>query len=213
MVPARLARGIGSLLEHGDVAVRPFDPRRAEAGLVGSQRLHAVDEAVAEILVELVPRPVDDVAVLVGHLGVAFGGDPPRGAIVGHAIGLKGPALVEELDRADGRDDVLVLVVDQLIGVDDELVLRLGGGCGGGRGRCGRGGVGDGGVIGAAQANARANAPAPRRARRAQVSRRSFRSREELRAEPINRPLGAAKHTRQTDTQRFQEPSRPQPRQ
>ena len=104
----------------------PFDrsiARRAEARLVGGQSLDAVDESVAKIVAELEPAAVDDVAVLVRHLGMAFGVDPLGRPAVNNAVGLKHAALIEELDRALGRDRVLVLVVDELVGVDDQLVL------------------------------------------------------------------------------------------
>ena len=64
--------------------------------------------------------------MLIRHLGVAFRVNALGGAVVSYAVGLKHAALVEELNRTDGRDCVLVLVVDELVSVDDQLVLRLG---------------------------------------------------------------------------------------
>ncbi len=122
MVLAGFAGGVGSLFEDGHVAVHPLAARRGEAGLVGGQRLDAVDEAVAEILAELEPRPVDDVAVLVGHLGVTFGVDALGGAVVDDAVGLQDAALVEELDRALAPSRCSCPCRRSVVGVDDELV-------------------------------------------------------------------------------------------
>ncbi len=126
MVLAGFAGGVASLFEYGHVAVHALAARRGEARLVGGQRLDAVDEAVAEIFAELEPRPVNDVAVFVGHLGVTLGVDAFGHAIVNDPVGLQEAALVEQLDRALRGHSVLVLVVDQFVGVDDELVGRLG---------------------------------------------------------------------------------------
>ncbi len=133
VVLARLASSIGAILQHRDVAVRTLDARRAEARFVGCQNLDAVDEPVAKIVAELEPGSVDDVAMLVGHLCMAFGVNALAGALIDDLVSLKHSALVEKLNRALGRDRVLVFVVDELVGVDDELVLWLGlgrGGCG-----------------------------------------------------------------------------------
>src|SRR5208282_2359801 len=127
--------GICAILQHRDVAVRTLDARRAEAGLVGCQSLDAVDESVAKIVAELEPTSVDDIAVLIGHLGMALGVDALGGPFVNNLVGLEHAALIEELNRALGRDRVFVLVVDELIGIDDELVLWLALGRGGGRRR------------------------------------------------------------------------------
>ena len=126
MVLARLASGICAILHYGDVAVRPLDARRAKARLVGRQSLNAVDESLAKIVAELEPASIDDIAVLVGHLGVALGVDALGGPLIDDLVSLKHAALIEELDRALGRHRVLVLVVDELVGVDDKLVLWLG---------------------------------------------------------------------------------------
>ena len=125
VILAGFAGGVGALLQDGHVAVRPLDPGRGEPGLVGGQHLDAVDEAVAKIVAELEPAAVDDVAVFVRHLGVAFGVDPLGRAVVNNAVRLKNAALIEKLDRADRRNGVLVLVVNELVGVDDQLVGRL----------------------------------------------------------------------------------------
>jgi hypothetical protein len=98
MVLARFAGGIGPLLQHRDIAVRSLDPRRAEARLVGRQNLDAVDETVAKIIAKREPTSVDDVAMLIRHLGVAFRVNALAGAVVGYAVGLKHSALIEELN-------------------------------------------------------------------------------------------------------------------
>src|ERR1700722_20586640 len=117
MVLTWFAGGVGPLLQHRDIAVRALDARRGEARLVGRQNLHAVDETVAKIITKREPASVDDVAMLVSHLGVAFRVDALAGAVVGYAVGLKHSALIEQLNRTHGRDRVLVLVVDKLIRV------------------------------------------------------------------------------------------------
>ncbi len=127
MVLTGFAGGVASLFKYGHVAVHALAARRGEARLVGGQRLDAVDEAVAEIFAELEPRPVNDVAVFVGHLGVTLGVDAFGHAIVDDPVGLQETALVEQLDRALRGHSVFVLVVDQFVGVNDELVGRLGG--------------------------------------------------------------------------------------
>ena len=134
MVLARFASGIRAVLHHCDVAVRAFDARRAEARLVGGKSLDAVDESVAKIVAELEPASIDDIAVLVGHLCMTLGIDALGGPLVNDLIGLKHAPLVEQLNRALRRDRVFVLVVDELVGIDDELVLWLGLGRAGGRG-------------------------------------------------------------------------------
>ena len=98
MVLARFAGGIGPFLQHRHVAVRALDPRRAEARLVGRQKLDAVDETVAKIVAKREPASIDEVAVFVRHLGVAFRVNALGGAVVGYAVGLKQAALIEELN-------------------------------------------------------------------------------------------------------------------
>ncbi len=63
---------------------------------------------------------------------MTFGIDAFRIAIVDDLVRLQNAALIIELRVADGRDDVLVLVVDELVRLDDHLVLLLGGSGGGG---------------------------------------------------------------------------------
>ena len=46
---------------------------------------------------------VEDIAVLVGHLGVTLGVDAFRGPLVDDLVGLEHAALIEELNRALGR--------------------------------------------------------------------------------------------------------------
>ena len=125
MILAGFAGGIRPLVENGHGAVHTLASRRGEACLVGRQRLNAVDEAIAKVFTEFEPGSVDDVAVLVGHLRVTFGVNALGGPVIDDAVGLQNAALIEELNRSRSSYRVLVLVVDQLVGVDDKFVRRL----------------------------------------------------------------------------------------
>jgi hypothetical protein len=98
MVLTRFAGGIGPFLQHRDIAVRALHPRRAEARLVGRQNLDAVDETVAKIVAQREPTAVDDVAMLIRHLGVTFRVNALGGAVISYAVGLKHAALIEQLN-------------------------------------------------------------------------------------------------------------------
>ena len=79
-------------------------------------------EAGGEIIGEIEPLGVGDVALLVGQLGATLGVKALGRAVVDDPVRLQHPVLVIELDAADGGDRVVVLVVDELVGFDDELV-------------------------------------------------------------------------------------------
>ena len=75
-------------------------------------------EAGGEVIGQIEPLGVGDVAVLVGQLGVAVGEHALGRAVVDDAVGLQHAVLVVEHDVADGGDHVVVLVVDELIGFE-----------------------------------------------------------------------------------------------
>ncbi len=63
--------------------------------------------------------------MLVRQLGVALRVDPFGRAVVDDPVGLKNAMLVIELHRADRRHNVVVLVVDEFVGLEDQLVGML----------------------------------------------------------------------------------------
>ena len=119
---AGLAGGVDAAVEHSHRARRALDARRGEAGAVGADRLDPLGEAGGEIVGEIEPLRVGDVALLVGQLGATLGVKALGRAVVDDPVRLQDPVLVIELDAADGGDRVVVLVVDELVGFDDELV-------------------------------------------------------------------------------------------
>jgi hypothetical protein len=119
---ARFAGGVDAAIEHRHRAGRALDARRGEACALGADRLDPLGETGGEIVGEIEPFRVGDIALLVGQLGAAFGVKALGGAVVDDAVRLQDAVLVIELDAADGGDRVVVLVVDELVGFDDELV-------------------------------------------------------------------------------------------
>ena len=75
-----------------------------------------------EVVGQVEALRIGHVALLVGELGVTLRVDALGRAIVHDAVGLQDAVLVIELDPADGGDDVVIPVVDQLIGFEDQLV-------------------------------------------------------------------------------------------
>ena len=72
---------------------------------------------------------VEDRAVAFGQFGMTFGVDAVRIAVINDPVGLENAALVIDPRIAFGRDGILVLVVDEFIGLDEHFrVWVLGGG-------------------------------------------------------------------------------------
>ena len=59
--------------------------------------------------------------MFVGELHPAGGAHALGGAIVSHMVGLQNPVLVIEYDRAVGRRRIVILVINEAVGVDVEL--------------------------------------------------------------------------------------------
>ena len=131
---AGLAGRVGAALEDHLVAFDALGARRREIGPAGAAALddrlldpERIDEAVLEVLGKVEPVAGDDGAVRVDHPGVALREHPAALAVVGHPVGLQRPALVVELDVADRRHRVVVVVVDDLLRLEEQPVLALAG--------------------------------------------------------------------------------------
>ena len=98
------------------------DDRRV---LFDVEDLDAVGEAGGEVVGEVEFRAVGDVPVFVRQLGASFRHHALGAAIVDDAIGLQHAVLVIEHHVPGRGDDVAILVVDELIGLDVELVRIL----------------------------------------------------------------------------------------
>jgi hypothetical protein len=140
VVLAGLAGGVDALVEDEGLAVGALGARRGEAGLVGIQDAQRIDEAVAEIVGQVEAVAGDDGAVGLGDAGIAARDDALAGPIIHDLVGLDRAALIQNLDVADGRNGVVVLVIDEFARIDDHPLLRLGRcGFGVGAGRLGTG--------------------------------------------------------------------------
>ncbi len=128
MVLAGFAGGIDAILEHRDVAVRAIGAGCREMGLVRGVHAQRIQEPVAEILGQLHGVGGQNLAVGLLQQHVALGAQRVRLAVEGHALRLQGGAVVIDLDVADRRDLVVLVVVDQLVGGHEHLLVgvRLG---------------------------------------------------------------------------------------
>src|SRR5262249_57397710 len=102
IVGARLAGGVDAVLEYRDLVGPPLHAWGGEARLVGTFEPERIDEAVAEILVEVENLAGGDLAVGLAHPNVALGVQALCFLVVNDLVRLETRAVVINLDIADG---------------------------------------------------------------------------------------------------------------
>ena len=120
---ARLAGGVDAIVEHGEIA-GALRARRRETGLLGRVEPQRVDEAVAIIIAQVHDFAVGDGAVGLGQLHVSFGVQALGFLIVDHPVGFEGGTAKVELNVSDRRDALVGVVVVDLLGAHEHLLLR-----------------------------------------------------------------------------------------
>ena len=105
--------------------------------------MQQIDEAVAEILVEVEPLGIDDLAVGLGEADITFGKHALGFLVVGDTLRFQHGAEIVDLDIADRVHALVGVVVMHLVRLNEHLRRGVGlashepGGCGG-RSRAGR---------------------------------------------------------------------------
>ena len=124
MLEAGLAGGVDTAAEDRQVAVAPLRGLRGEARLVDRHDIEAADEAVAEVVGDVEAFGGDDVAVRLQHAHAAGGDQPARFLIVDDLFGVERVAIVVDLHIADRGDGLAVEIVDELVGLQQQLLVR-----------------------------------------------------------------------------------------
>jgi hypothetical protein len=125
IVLARLAGGVDTALEHRVGAGAAIGARRGEAGLVDRLQAQRIDEAVAVVLAELNDLAIGDLAIGLGQPGIALGAQPLGLLVIDDLVGFDRGAVVIDLDVADRRDPLVVVVVVDLVRLDEHRPLLL----------------------------------------------------------------------------------------
>ena len=110
-------------MEDGEIA-RTLRARRGEARLLGRIESQGIHEAVAIVVAEVHDFAVSDRAVTVGQLYVSFGVQALGFLIVDHPIGFECGVAKIKLHIANGRDALVGVVVVDLVGANEHLLLR-----------------------------------------------------------------------------------------
>ena len=130
---AGLAGGVGAALEDRRLALDALGARRGETGRgwrgrAGSMVCSTRSESMKPLLKSSVSSkrsPVMTAPFASVMRALPSREDAAALAVVDDPVGLQRPALVVELDVADGRDRVVVVVVDDLLRLDEQPVLAL----------------------------------------------------------------------------------------
>jgi hypothetical protein len=120
---AGLARGVGAVHERRRLAAAALGALGREMRMVGSvdaQRLH---EAVAEVVGDVDVVGVEGGAGRIDQLDVAGRDQPPVALVVGDLLGLERVARIIDFDVADGGDLIAIVVVNELVGLDEHLLV------------------------------------------------------------------------------------------
>ena len=112
------AGGVGALVEHREIAIGPLAARRAEMGVVGRVGLKTLDKSVLEIVSEIKYSAWVRRSIRFGQRRVPLRENTRGLAIIDHMVRSQETAIVINLHVAIGRDRVLVLVVDEFLGLD-----------------------------------------------------------------------------------------------
>ena len=124
IVLAGFAGGVGALVEHRRLAAGPLAARRAEMGVVGRVGLQALDKSVLEIVSEIKHLGMDHRSIRFDQRRVPLRENTPGLAIIDHMVRAQETAIVINPHVAIGRDRVLVLVVDEFLGLDHHARRR-----------------------------------------------------------------------------------------
>ena len=116
------AGGVDAVVKHGEIAPRALGPGSGEAGLLGRIDSQRVDEAVAVVIAEIHDRAARYHAGLVEH-DIAFGVQALRLLIVDDAIGLEGRIAIVDLHVSDCGNALVRIVVIDLLGAHEHLLL------------------------------------------------------------------------------------------
>src|SRR5207302_3404246 len=126
IVPTGRAGGINAVFEHGVIAAGSVGARRRHSRRVFGIDTQRIDETVAVVVAEIHDVGVGDLAFRIGHADVALGMKTFGLLVVDDLVGLDAGAVVEQLDVADRRYALVIVVVIHLDGLHEHLAIVLG---------------------------------------------------------------------------------------
>ena len=123
---AGFASGIEAIVEDRQIAVTTLAALGTKTRIVRCHRTQSVDKAVREIV-----RYVDFVrgdprAVRLQNFNIADGDEPRRALVVGHTLCDNAVAVIVDPHIADGGHGFIVVVVDQFVGLQQQLRIGIG---------------------------------------------------------------------------------------
>ena len=122
IVLARLAGGIDAVMEDREI-VRLLRALGGEAGLFRRIQPERIDETVAIVVAQIHDLAMGDRAVALRQRDIAFGMQALGLLIVDHAVGFERRVAEVELHVADGRHALVAVVVIDLRGAHEHLLL------------------------------------------------------------------------------------------
>ena len=122
MIQANLAGGIGGVVEFGDPAVIAAARFGGEEGPVSRYDVELLDKTLPEILGHIgLSGPVDIAIAIVDH-DITDRDEAAGGLEIGQPFGGHDPGEVLDNDIPDRRNDIGIIVVDQLVRFQDHLI-------------------------------------------------------------------------------------------